>query len=235
MACHQKEKVKHNHSAKEDPSIVVDPEASRSQLIEELKSHGHKNASDYSDFTNCCVTDKQLREKLEETLRCTHPIHKVIGRLKLEELKALICYAGHYSKVYGSERYKGKREDIIYPRLLSKIIFESKPEAPISYLTQIHNVYRNNGPEGHRKALEKFRTEVKEVSAFEFVSVKSESEELNQTSDVDIAALDVRPAEQTKKYIWNGKPVDGKTCDICLGSVHPSSYSKHIKNVSKTY
>ena len=145
---------------KEDPSIVVDPEASRSQLIEELKSHGHKNASDYSDFTNCCVTDKQLREKLEETLRCTHPIHKVIGRLKLEELKALICYAGHYSKVYGNERYRGKREDIMYPRLLSKIIFESKPEAPISYLTQIQKVYRKNGPEGHRAALETFKTQL---------------------------------------------------------------------------
>ena len=219
----------------EDLSIVVDPLTSRSQLIEELKSHGHNNAFDYADFTQSGLTNKYLREKLEETLRCTHPIHKVIGRLDLEDMKALICYAGHYSKVYGRERYTGKREDIMYPRLLSKIIFESKPEAPISYLTQIHNVYRNNGPEGHRKALEKFRTEVKEVSSFEFVSVEKETEELNQTNDVDIAAFDVRPAEQTKKYIWNGKPVDGKTCDnITVICAYVQSTLHHIQNISRT-
>ena len=73
---------------------------------------------------------------------------------------------------------------------LSKVIFESKPEAPISYLTKIQNVYRNNGQEGHRKVLKQFRAQYlkkktlsTEVSSFEFVSVEKESEKLNQKSD----------------------------------------------------
>ena len=222
-----------NSDPTEDPSTVVDPGASRSKLIEDLKYNGHHNVSIQSVEY---LTDEKLRERLEETLRCKHPIHKVIERLDLEDVKALICYAGHYSKVYGRESYRGKREDIIYPKILSKVIFESKPEAPISYLTKIQNVYRNNGQEGHRKVLKQFRAQYlkkknlsTDVSSFEFVSVEKESEKVNQNSDKDIPTLVVRPAEQTKTYNMYGKSSSGKTCNMCLQSYHPKSYSRHIK------
>ena len=234
-----------NFDPKEDPSVAIDPGASRSELIDGLKLNGNQDAiKEY-------LTDEKLRERLEETLRCKHPIQKIIARLDLEDVKALICYAGHYSKVYGTKSYRGKREDIIYPKILSKVIFEAKPEAPISYLTKIQNIYRNNGPKGHRKVLKQFRAQYLKNGGnlptdstidYRFENLVKKSEDLNQKNDVKIATLVERPnynkhqawiktktSEKTEPYNVYGKSSSGKTCNMCLQTYHPKSYSRHVK------
>ena len=35
------------------------------------------------------------------------------------------------------------------------------------------------------------------------------------------------------KYFWEGKRVDGRKCELCSKSMHPASYSKHIKQCEK--
>ena len=135
-------KVQQNAKTKDhnDPSVVVHQQTPRFELMEELQRYGH-NTSQFHHLIN-----EQLIERLEETLRCRHPIHKVINKMTIEEMKVLICYCGDYTKVYGKGKYY--TGTIQYWRtLLVNNIFKAKPEAPLSYLSEIQEEYQNAGKE----------------------------------------------------------------------------------------
>ena len=125
-------------------------------MIIEIKLHCQA-PEDLEDLDN--LPKEKLQERLEETLKCQHPIHRLIARMSVEEVQALICYSGDSSKVFGeaSKQDRVKRRRLWGSRgslsnywgdILAKCIFKAKPESPMSYLIQLHNDYEITGPVG---------------------------------------------------------------------------------------
>ena len=154
-----------------DPSVVVDPATPKRQLIAELMLpvHGYKMNNLY--FLN---RDK-CQELLEKSLKRSHPIHKVIAKLSEEDMKALLCYCGDFSKCYGVSRHRGKK---IY-NFFANRIFKAKPQSPLTYLTELQSKYKNNGIEGHQKLLKKLKV----IAKRQRKALKSKIQHENEPTD----------------------------------------------------
>ena len=158
-----------------DPSVVVDPEASKEELITKLKLYS-ETPEEVEDWEY--LIREKLLERLEKTLKRHHPIHTVIARMSLEEVRALICYSGDSSKVFGETKKQAR-----YLRdILANNVFKAKPESPLTYLNQLHNGYEITGPVGNKKMMQIFEANVKEEELSKKSTVQENS--MNQMDDL---------------------------------------------------
>ena len=149
-----------NKSDSTDPSIVVDLNASRHQMIEELKSFG-------IDGTNIHHSHKRVRIKLAKFKRKYHPIHQAITSIGMEEMKALLWYGEQIPQ----------RGVIKMKRQLAKMCFIAQPESPLAYLTYLQNQYQSVGKTAHKQEMKQYRAELRKQ--------RREAELVNQHEEVN--------------------------------------------------
>ena len=136
-----------------DPSVVIHPEATRVQMIEELKKFGHDGRNLH--------TWGRAQARLQITLKDFHPIHQIIEGLSFEEIKAMIWYSGTDFNNRGLDRVR---------RQLASVCFAARPEAPISYFNYLQHQYRSLDPEDHKERVKMYRKQIRKQKKEELMA-----------------------------------------------------------------
>ena len=140
-----------------DPSVFVHPEATRSQLLEELKTFGI-DISKYGQSSK-----ERLRKNLQSTMKKCHPIHQIIENLGMDEMKGMIWYSGN-------EMTNTNRSVLKVRNHLANVCFAVQPDSPMSYFTYLQNQYRSIDPEDHKERVRRYRKQIKKKKQEELLS-----------------------------------------------------------------
>ena len=176
-----------------DPSVVVNPETPKEQLVAELRHYGFSMLQ----FEN--QSEEYMRHKLHSFLKSNHPIQKVIGKLGLDAMYAMICHCGNTWQVFCEYQPNGRKRKAQHKKwdtrkwhpILANLIFQNQPVSPLAYLTKMKNEYKS--PEQIQKALEKFRAQAEELD-------KGFIKETRQIFPIDMARIRDMVKEKRAKH-----------------------------------
>ena len=195
-------------------------------------------------------TDTETRSEPMKSVE--HPIHHYIGLMSSEMVEACIWYSGDKSLEHHNPEAK-----------LEEICLQARPNSPFKHLLSLQTKHKNVGARRHKQKVEKLRmksskqeetTDPEPVNSPKADSVPKHSDKIivqnqsiiEESEEKQEPKTDIVPQRideiisqnqsivDDKVFMWKGKRVKGKNCPTCTKSIHPASYSKHVKDCLQT-